>query len=328
MRVVKHRGMWAVRFDGRRLSTGYRAEPHLFERAEQAARQILEDWRRFEAAKAGAGCAQIVDAYLADMPKRANPKQVTDAAKYGAERVKAHFSSHRPHQVSREECRAYVEKRRGDGVSDGTIRRELSILQAALRWADPATPARFDLPAPPPPRDRWLTRDEFQKLIDAADLPHVKTFLHIAIATGARKEAILGMTWQTHVDLEKGSIWPGFKAGGKNRAQPLPMTPDCKAALSVAESAATSAYVIEWAGKPVKDIRRALRRVYERAGLTDVKAPAHVLRHTAGAWMAQAGVPLHEIARRLGHSSIRVTERHYAHLHPDFMGKSTDALTL
>ncbi len=58
----------------------------------------------------------------------------------------------------------------------------------------------------------------------------------------------------------------------------------------------------------------------KRAGLVGVTP--HVLRHTCGTWMAQRGVPLHQIGGWLGHTSSRTTEL-YAHHHPDFM---TDAL--
>lgn len=42
----------------------------------------------------------------------------------------------------------------------------------------------------------------------------------------------------------------------------------------------------------------------------------HTCRHTAASWLVQAGVPLLEVSRQLGHSSIQMTMR-YAHLAPD-----------
>ena len=52
----------------------------------------------------------------------------------------------------------------------------------------------------------------------------------------------------------------------------------------------------------------------------------YVLRHTAGVWMAKAGVPLEEIAAFMGHSNIEITRKHYARFHPSFMSKSAAAL--
>ncbi|MBY0422167.1 MAG: site-specific integrase [Parvularculaceae bacterium] len=263
------------------------------------------------------------------MPRRAAPKAVRPQAASSAKMVLEWFGDHAPAEVTREECRAYIAARRAAGRRDATIRNELSILKAALNWRDPKGPHVVELPPAGPPRERFLSREEVARLLEAAaPTPHVALFVQIAIATGARRGAILEMTWSTHVDLERGAIWPGFRPGGKNRAKPIPMTASLARALAEAREAAQGPYVVEWAGKPVKTIRRALAAAYARAGVTDVAAPAHVLRHTAGAWMAMAGVPLHEIAVRLGHSTIRVTERHYAHLAPEAMARSTAALEL
>ena len=44
----------------------------------------------------------------------------------------------------------------------------------------------------------------------------------------------------------------------------------------------------------------------------------HALRHTFGAWCSLAGVDLRVIGAAMGHSSVRTTERFYAHLSPDY----------
>jgi integrase len=44
--------------------------------------------------------------------------------------------------------------------------------------------------------------------------------------------------------------------------------------------------------------------------------PPHSCRHTAASWLVQAGVPLYDVQRLLGHSSFQSTMR-YAHLAPD-----------
>jgi integrase len=45
----------------------------------------------------------------------------------------------------------------------------------------------------------------------------------------------------------------------------------------------------------------------------------HVLRHTHVSMLAMRGVPMAVIARQLGHSDTRMTERHYAHLAPNYV---------
>jgi hypothetical protein len=59
------------------------------------------------------------------------------------------------------------------------------------------------------------------------------------------------------------------------------------------------------------------------AGVQD--ASFHTLRHTAGAWMVQAGVPLYEVHRILGHFTPAMTQR-YAHLEPKHLRDAVSAL--
>jgi integrase len=60
-----------------------------------------------------------------------------------------------------------------------------------------------------------------------------------------------------------------------------------------------------------------------RAGIPD--CTSHTLRHTAGTWMAQRGVSMHQIAGYLGHRVSRTTEL-YAHHYPDHMKEALAAL--
>lgn len=323
MRLVNHREKWAVRIQGRRFSTGYDATEENREAAERAARATI---KALTAQSVGDRCDEIVDAYFADMPHRAKPKELGESARYCARRVLAFFGRHTPDQVTRDECRTYIAGRKADGVSNSTILQELSILRAALRWRDPQTPAQFDMPRASPPRERWLTRGELDRLRAGAKAsPHVELFIELAICTAGRKEALLGLTWAAHINFERRMIDLGFKAGGKGRAT-VPMTDKAYDALRKAESVATCPYVIEYGGRQVGDIKKALKRAYVRAGLDNVPAPAHTLRHTSGAYMAMGGVPLLEIKERMGHRSIQTTQRHYLHFCPDAMQASTKAL--
>jgi integrase len=53
-------------------------------------------------------------------------------------------------------------------------------------------------------------------------------------------------------------------------------------------------------------------------GITDArqKLVFHSLRHTFASWLVQRGTPIYEVAKLLGHSTVRMTER-YSHLAPD-----------
>lgn len=263
---------------------------------------------------------EIWKAYLADTRALHKPRMV-DAWKA----LRWQFAPLRPEQVTRTMCRTYVKQRRDDGRSDGTIRKELAILRAALRWADPRTPAVFELPAQPGPRERWLTRDEFGRLLAAAETTyHLTVFLHLAIATAGRKEALLGLTWM-QVRFDEGHVWLGRKVGGKARAT-VPMTDKLRLVLREAKKAALTDYVIEYGQKPVASVRTALRKAAARAKVPGVTP--HVLRHTAATWMAMDGVPIEEIARFLGHSDPKVTWRIYAKHSPDYLRGAAQSVNI
>lgn len=48
----------------------------------------------------------------------------------------------------------------------------------------------------------------------------------------------------------------------------------------------------------------------------------HILRHTHASYLAMAGVPMAVIARQLGHADTRMTEKHYAHLAPNYVAQT------
>lgn len=61
------------------------------------------------------------------------------------------------------------------------------------------------------------------------------------------------------------------------------------------------------------DPRKALISTLKEAGLT-TKNPFQRLRHTFGSLHAQKGVSIFKVSKWMGHSSVKVTERHYAGL--------------
>jgi integrase len=63
---------------------------------------------------------------------------------------------------------------------------------------------------------------------------------------------------------------------------------------------------------------RPMRDACRCAGI-DPAVGFHVLRHTHASILAMRAVPMAVIARQLGHSDTRMTERHYAHLAPNYV---------
>lgn len=183
------------------------------------------------------------------------------------------------------------------------------------------------MPSKPSPRDRWLTREEVGRLKNSATGPHIRLFIILAIATGGRKEALLTLKWE-QIDFVRGIIHlDDQKAPHKRKGRAsVPMNKTVLAALHEARKDAQSDYVIEWCGQPVKSVKRSLAKTAEKAGLKDVTA--HVFRHSAARWQAEAGIPMSKIAQYLGHSDDRITQRVYGRYAPSHMQDAADVLDL
>ncbi len=233
--------------------------------------------------------------------------------------------------ISESEVRAYIQRRRDQGRSDGTIWTELGRVRMALAWA-----VRKDLiakapeivrPAPPPPRDKHMTVAQVERFIEACELPHIRLWALLAIGTAARASALLELKWD-RVDFERGLIVlhnPERSKTRKGRAT-VPMTDTLRAALSIAHSEALGPHVIDWGGHPVKSVKKAVSAAGKRAGLPWVTP--HVFRHSAARIMAEGGVPMSEIAQYLGHTDSRVTERVYGRYSPDYLRRASAPLEI
>lgn len=222
-------------------------------------------------------------------------------------------------------CDAYARNR---GRADGTIRRELGVLRAALKWAEQnnrLSRAPFvRLPAPPPGKDRWLTRSEVARLVQAARngrdatglyLPH---FILLSLYTGGRKSAVLEMRWtQVNFDRQQIDLNPSGRRQTTKRRPTVPMPPKLLGLLRrLRKRGSDIGYVIHRDGARINDIKKSFGYAARKANLPGVTP--HTLRHTCGTWLAQAGVPLFEISGWLGHSHARTTEL-YAHHHPSYL---------
>lgn len=210
-----------------------------------------------------------------------------------------------------------------------TVRNELAVIRAALNWAERhklIEKAPFiQMPALPTAAVRHITKDEFRKLIGGAARPHVKLFLTLAVGTGARSNALLDLTWD-RVDFERDLITlnPQERIQTSKYRATVPMNAQLREALIEAKESAMSEYVIEHGREKVGSIKKGFAAACVRSG---IKATPHMMRHSAAVWMAEGGIPMAQIARFLGHTDSRITERVYAKFSPEFLAGAAEALT-
>lgn len=270
---------------------------------------------------------ELWDAYCVDKAG----KSIVTTMGYTWKALGSRFGPRDGEDITKEECTAYIRDRREKGKSDGTIHTELGHLRTVLVWAKKRRlidhAPEIDRPQKPAPKDRHLTKREAQRVLAAAALPHVKLTIHLMLATAARISAILELTWD-RVDFERRLIHlidPEQRAHKKGRAT-VPINDTLLAALQDARRGAFSGYVVEWGGERVKSVKKSISTAARVAGLDDVSP--HVFRHTAAVWMAEAGVPMPEIAQYLGHSNPSITYKVYARYSPNHLRTAAAALEM
>lgn len=319
MRLVMFRGKWHAyeRIDGRAKRTSLGTTT----RAVAERRLIdLETTRRIPA-------TTITEMYGIYLEERGPHLASQETLRFAWKRLLPIFGHLRPDQVTRALTRAYATKERRRGIKDGSIRRDLAVLSAVLRYNDKRSPAVIELPPAPPPKSRHLTREQYRALRDAArQTPHLHLFVILAYSTAGRASAILELTWNRVdfsrglIDLNSGSALP---SRSKGRAT-IPITDGARPAIEAARKAAVTDYVIEYGGQRVRSVKKAFARAADRAGVP--WATPHVLRHSAAVHMVEAGISMAEVAQFLGHTSESVTFKVYARFSPSHLRKAASAL--
>ena len=327
-RVGRHRGHFAAvagRGNARR-----RIKLHAVTRedATRLVRQLNLDAARLALPKQ-LTLEQIYDLYTKDREAEGvvNLTRIKEVGKT----LKPLWGSLTADEITKSEVKRFTSARRQRGCSDGTIRSDLGYIRAALGFAQrsffiPQVPS-IALPPVPRPRERWLGRDELARLIAGAAAVHVRLFVILAICTAGRPRHLLQLTWD-RVDFEQRSInldRPGMDRTRKGRAR-VPINETALEALTLAREIAQTDYVIECNGRPLQSIKRGVKRAAERAGLKGVSQ--YVLRHTAGVYMAQDGVPMAEIAQYMGHNSVATTFKTYARFHPAHLQRAARSLEI
>lgn len=247
-----------------------------------------------------------------------------ETAAYNIATLSAWWGGQNCDAIRPETCRAYVRER---GASESSAARELTTLRAALGHAHKngklIDRPFVELPSRPPGRDRWLTRSEAARLLwesrrDPQARGHLPLFILLALTTGARPAALFDLRW-TQIDFDRDRI--DFNPPGRTRTSKgrpiIPMPRRLRWFLLRAHARASSPYVLSFRGAKLASVKKAFRAARLRAGLGPDVIP-YTLRHSAGTWLAAAGVDLRVVAGWLGHTQQRTTEL-YAHHSPEFM---------
>ena len=172
---------------------------------------------------------------------------------------------------------------------------------------------------------RFLSIEEYHRLIEAADSEYLKAAFALAIGTMLRRENLFGLKWE-HCDMENRtiSIPSILTKSGESLILPI-IEPLYQVLNSLPRS--ISGYVIvnlRTGTRYKQGIRVGFEKAKELAGI-DPAFRWHDLRHTGASWLAQEGVDLLTIKELLGHKDISSTQR-YAHLSPEHRRKQAEKI--
>ena len=181
-------------------------------------------------------------------------------------------------------------------------------------------PCRFIRKYKEPPRERFLTEEEFRRLgrvlgeveAEGKVQPNAVAAFRLLMLTGCRKSEILTLRWED-VDLAAGEL---RLRDAKTGARAVAISPSARRVLEGLPRVPGNPWVIAGTkpGRPVPNINNAWLLIRARAGLNDVRI--HDLRHSFASRALALGESLLMIGRLLGHKKVQTTAR-YAHLARD-----------
>jgi integrase len=219
--------------------------------------------------------------------------------------------------ISREDVNAYIQQRYAQGRKAHTIHKELIVLRLALQYAnergacdDPRrTVPKFS--ADYKPGERWLTRDEFDRLLAATPMAR-KVWVALMVFAGADTVDVERMR-RCDVDLEADRVrLRGTKARSRDRY--VPIDQELRPWLDLAvrahelEHGAADLMFETW-HNPGRDLA-----VYCKAAKVSPAVTPKDLRRTFGSWLKQAGVDSKAVADMMGHTTTRMVDMTYGHL--------------
>lgn len=223
-------------------------------------------------------------------------------------------------------CEGYLAKRRADPfpVSDPTVRREISILAAAINHDAKRKRVEFNtrhlwLPAASHPKNEWLTYDQLDALRRTAvelKADVVRDFTEVAYYTASRSDAVMTLSLfqvklaENQIALDK----PGA-VKTKKRRPTVPIDDALRPTIERLYAEAVAAgrtYLLPPVGnRSDRRILEHFKTVAKAAGLPTNVTP-HTLRHTRATHLLQKGASIWEVAKLLG-DTVATVDRVYGH---------------
>jgi len=241
------------------------------------------------------------------------------------------FGTHRLDAITQQAVIEFYNAMKVNGFALGMANKGVVLLKymfnLAIKWEIPGVKVNpvagvklYEANA----RERFLTQEETQRLM--AELgksrnSQLKYIVPLLLLLGCRKRELLDSRWD-EFDLERRSWRISMSKSGKARHVPLSLA--AIEILSQLPKWEDCPYVIPNPDTklPFVMIQRAWDNARKAAGLSDVRM--HDLRHSMASNMVNSGRSIYEVAKVLGHSQLKTTQR-YAHLNQETLLAAVDA---
>ena len=211
---------------------------------------------------------------------------------------------------------------------------------------DPTYKAVIKGKTPAPKKKKWLNVDEAKRLVSSLDFSqeiNMDWFVVIALKTGLRFSELLALT-PNDFDFRSNTLnvnktWSYKTSNGcfdltKNKSSIRKIAIDWQIVGQFAPVIKDlppdePIFVEKFENGQYKRIFNStvnyfLKRKCEEAGVTVITV--HALRHTHASILLNAGVTIHSIADRLGHSSVSTTQETYTHIIDELASKDNQVM--
>jgi integrase len=185
---------------------------------------------------------------------------------------------------------------------------------------------RFRLPKRSLPK--FMTAAELEAFLAACTVWERRIF-SILLLSGMRRGELENLEW-ADVRFDLGVILIQAKEGWRPKTDErvIPMSPSLREVLleQYAGRRSDRWVAANLAGNREGHLLGKLKKVCRKAGISPAAATVHALRHSFGAHLRMAGVPLPEIADLMGHKDLATTQI-YAKVHITHLREAVSRLS-
>ncbi len=162
---------------------------------------------------------------------------------------------------------------------------------------------------------RFLSKEEIERLLEAAKEHHLHSLIATALYAGLRKGELIWLEWED-INFKRDTITVRNKDGFHTKSyksRTIPLNQTLKKILLDYRQKSGWCFPNTEGGQNRNNLLHNFKRLCKKAGIENCNL--HTLRHTFASQLVIAGVSIYKVSRWLGHSDVKTTMI-YAHLAP------------